>query len=124
MMKPIVVAAMFLSGISVSAGPAQPTAGEGGVAANSKPVCKFVLASDAGAQPYKLCQSKAQWTAMEAAYAKDANRMVCHYEDVPGTKVGGHKLCGPQSAWEARRAEAREQVEKIQMGVCVPGAGC
>jgi hypothetical protein len=83
--------------------------------ADPKPVCKYVLASDPGALPYQLCQSKAQWATLEAQYAKDANRMVCHYEDEPGTKLGYHKLCGPLSAWEARRAQAREATERVQM---------
>jgi hypothetical protein len=91
---------------------------------DSQPVCKFVLAADPGALPYKLCQSKAQWAALDAQYAKDANRMVCHYEDFPGTKLGAHKVCGPLSSWEARQQQARELTEKIQMGVCVPNAGC
>lgn len=80
-----------------------------------KPVCKYVLASDPAALPYQLCQSKAQWAALEAQYAKDADRMVCHYEEQPGTKLGAHKLCGPLSAWDARRQQAREVTEKIQM---------
>jgi hypothetical protein len=92
--------------------------------ADSKPICKYVLASDPGALPYQLCQSKAQWDALMAQYAKDANRMVCHYEEEPGTMLGGHKLCGPLSAWEARREQARETTERIQMSTCVPGAGC
>jgi hypothetical protein len=87
---------------------------------DSKPVCKYVLASDPGALPYQLCQSKAQWAALEAQYAKDANRMVCHYEDEPGTKLGWHKLCGPLSAWEARQQQAREATEKIQMMTPAP----
>ena len=42
---------------------------------DSKPVCKYVLASDPGALPYQLCQSKAQWAALEAQYAKDAAKI-------------------------------------------------
>lgn len=83
--------------------------------ADSKPVCKYVLSADPRAEPYELCQSKAQWAALETAYAKDANRMVCHYEETPGTRVAAHKVCGPRSAWEARRQESREITEKIQM---------
>lgn len=88
--------------------------------ADSKPVCKYVLGPDPGALPYQLCQSKAQWAALEARYAADANRMVCHYEETPGTKLGAHKLCGPLSAWEARRQQAREETEKIQMMTPAP----
>jgi hypothetical protein len=83
--------------------------------ADTKPVCQYVLASDPGALPYKLCQSKAQWAALEAQYAKDSNRMVCHYEEEPGTKLGAHRICGPLSDWEARRQQAREATERIQM---------
>ena len=86
----------------------------------SKPVCKYVLATDPGAQPYKLCQTAAQWASLEASYAKDADRMVCHYEELPGTKIGAHKICGPLSVWEARRQQARESTEKIQMLTGVP----
>lgn len=105
------------TGILASPGVAATTASS---PADTKPVCKYVLASDPGALPYQLCQSNAQWAALEAHYAKDSNRMVCHYEDEPGTKLGAHKICGPLSDWEARRQQAREATEKIQMGTAAP----
>ena len=124
MLKLIAVATAIVAGTSAiifaSASAASPT----DTRDPSKVVCQYVLASEPTAEPYKLCQSNAQWAALEATYAKDANRMVCHYEDLPGTKVYGHKVCGPLSAWKDRQAEAREAVETIQRGVCVPGAGC
>lgn len=105
------------AGSAASIGVASTAASSPG---DTTPVCKSVLASDPGALPYQLCQSKAQWSALEAQYAKDANRMVCHYEDEPGTKLGAHKLCGPLSAWDARRQQAREATERIQMGTAAP----
>ena len=89
-------------------------------AGDSRPICKFVLSSEPKALPYELCQTKAQWAALEASYAKDANRMVCRYEDIPGTRIGGHKICGPLNAWEARRQLAREETEKIQAATTPP----
>ena len=114
--------ASVISLATASAGAALPVSGSATVSASGdiKPVCKYVLASDPGAEPYQLCQTKAQWDALEAQYAKDANRMVCHYEDEPGTKLGWHKLCGPLSAWEARQQQAREATEKIQMMTPAP----
>jgi hypothetical protein len=85
-----------------------------------KRVCHYVLASTPGALPYQLCQTKAEWAALEAVSAKNANRMVCRYEEIPGTRTKGHKLCGPKSAWEARQAEAREAVETIQRNAASP----
>jgi len=124
MTKAILVAATFLAALPASLGLAQAAASDGSTAGTSKPICKYVLATEPHAKPYELCQSRAQWDALEESYAKNANRMVCHYEEMPGTKLGAHKVCGPQSAWEARAAEARQMTEKIQMGTCVPGAGC
>lgn len=112
-------AAVSAGSIALAPAASAPAGQEG-----SKVVCKYVLASDPRALPYKLCQTNAQWAALEATYAKDADRMVCHYEDIPGTKTSGHKVCGPLSAWTDRQMQAREMTEKIQMGTCVPGAGC
>ena len=116
----ITILAGTSAGVVASASGASPGASQD----PSKVVCKYVLSAQPGAEPYKLCQSNAQWQALEDAYAKDANRMVCHYEDMPGTKINGHKVCGPLSAWKDRQAEAREATETIQRGVCVPGGGC
>jgi hypothetical protein len=119
------IVALFVVASASAMLASQGVAAGGGMSADAtKPICKYVLAADPGGQPYELCQSQAQWDALEAQYAKDANRMVCHYEELPGTKLGAHKICGPQSAWEQRRMDAREETEKMQMGVCVPGAGC
>ena len=124
MTNAIAAAAMLLSALSLGAGPAQSSPGNASISGSSKPICKLVLAPEPGANPYQLCQTRAQWDALEASYAKDANRMVCHYEEIPGTKIGAHKVCGPQSAWEARAFQSREAVERIQRSTCVPGAGC
>jgi hypothetical protein len=114
-----VLSMLFLASSPVA--PAyQPAGSEIPVQDQQKRVCQYVLASDPGALPYQLCQTKAEWAALEAASAKDANRMVCRYEEIPGTRTKGHKMCGTQSAWEARKAEAREAVETIQRNAASP----
>ena len=76
---------LFIAALAATAAGASTTSQ---AADDSQQVCKFVLAADPAALPYKLCQSKAQWSALEAQYAKDANRMVCHYEDLSGDQAG------------------------------------
>src|SRR5690349_2980263 len=56
-------------------------------------VCKYVVSADPGAKPYQLCLTKDEWTAKKLADAKDANRMVCHYEETPGTRLRSRKIC-------------------------------
>ena len=87
-------------------------------------VCKMVASAEPNTRPFEMCQSKAEWDAKAIADAKDANRIVCHYEDEPGTRLRSRKICQPASAWNARTQGDREQVEGIQMKTCVPGAGC
>ncbi len=114
MIRSLILAALAAATAGAFAWPQSGSAATS-LPADTKPVCKYVLASEPGALPYQLCQSKAQWATLEAQYAKDGNRMVCHYEDMPGTKLGAHKICGPSSAWEARQQQAREATERIQM---------
>jgi hypothetical protein len=126
MVKLIAVGAMLcgsavaaIAGLSAaSASPPPPNTDE------SKIECKYVVAATPGAKPYRMCMSKGDWALKDAQDAKDANRMVCHYEDVPGSKLKGRKICQPASAWAEDKRLSREQTEQIQMRVCVPGAGC
>ena len=87
-------------------------------------VCKMVASAEPNTKPFEMCLSKAEWDAKAIADAKDANRIVCHYEEEPGTRLRNRKICQPASAWNARTAGDREQVEGMQMKTCVPGAGC
>ena len=87
-------------------------------------VCKMVATDKPNTKPFEMCMSKAEWEAKAIADAKDANRIVCHYEEEPGTRLRNRKICQPASAWNARTAGDREQVEGLQMKTCVPGAGC
>jgi hypothetical protein len=116
--------ASALSLLLVASSPVAPAYQPAGSAPSAedqqKRVCQYVLAPNPGALPYQLCQTKAEWAALEAASAKNANRMVCRYEEIPGTRTKGHKLCGTLSAWNARQAEAREAVETIQRNAASP----
>lgn len=87
-------------------------------------VCKMVASAEPNTKPFEMCLSKAEWDAKAIADAKDANRIVCHYEEEPGTRLRNRKICQPASAWNARTVGDREQVEGMQMKTCVPGAGC
>jgi len=93
-------------------------------ASDASKVCKMVATDKPNTKPFEMCMTKAEWEAKAIADAKDANRIVCHYEEEPGTRLRSHKICQPASAWNARTAGDREQVEGIQMKTCVPGAGC
>ena len=87
-------------------------------------VCKTVVSAEPGAKPYKLCMSRAEWDAKKIADAKDANRIVCRYEEVPGSRFRSKKICQPASAWDEQRLRDRQAVDQIQRSTCVPGAGC
>lgn len=87
-------------------------------------VCKWVTGKDHGVKPFQMCMTKAEWAAKEERDAQDPNRIVCRYEDVPGTKLKGRRVCQPASAWAEDRAMHREQVELMQKQACIPNAGC
>jgi hypothetical protein len=87
-------------------------------------ICKSVVSAERGAKPYKLCMTRAEWEAKKIADAKDANRIVCHYDEQLGTRLRVSKVCMPASEWDAQRRADREAVERAQMQACVPGAGC
>jgi hypothetical protein len=87
-------------------------------------ICKNVVSAALGAKPYKLCMTRAQWDAKKIADAKDANRIVCRYQEQIGTRFRSAKVCMPASDWENLRLADRQAVEHIQMQSCVPGAGC
>ena len=63
---------------------------------------------------------EADWAMKQAKDSKNANRIVCHYEDVPGSRLQGQKICQPASAWAEDRRAAREATEKVQMGTPPP----
>jgi hypothetical protein len=120
----IAIAALGVGGVAFAAttsgdpAPAQPAQ------AGPPQICKTVVGTDRGAKPYQLCMTKAEWDAKKIADAKDPNRMVCKYEQKPGTRLVTQKTCLTAAEWEAQRLATREAVEKIQMQTCVPGAGC
>ena len=87
-------------------------------------VCKYVVAEERGSKPYRLCLTKSGWAAKAEKDAKDANRIECRYEEVPGSKFRSKKICQPASEWVEQRRLHRQQVEDMQMRVCVAGAGC
>ena len=113
------VAALALGGSSPAASPAARQPPD-----PSKRVCETVVGPEHGAKPYKLCMTKAEWEAKKVADAKDATRIVCHYEEMPGTRFRSAKVCMTAAEWWNQRQADRQAVERIQMQTCVPGAGC
>jgi hypothetical protein len=78
-------------------------------------VCKTVVNAELGAKPYKLCMTRAEWDAKKIADAKDANRIICRYEEVPGTRFRSRKVCQPASEWDNQRLLQRQELERVQM---------
>ena len=68
--------------------------------------------------------TKAEWEAKKVADLKDANRIVCRYEQQPGTRFRSAKICMPASQWAEQRRLEREAIDHIQQSTCVYGAGC
>lgn len=126
MFRLITVAAAITFGSAVLAAPqaaiapAAPSPG----ADDGPVVCKYVVTAQRRAKPFQMCLTKSQWAAKEAKDRADANRIECRYEDVPGSKLKSRKICQPASEWAEQRRLHREQVEDIQMKVCVPSGGC
>ena len=87
-------------------------------------VCKTVVSAEIGSKPFKLCLTAAEWKARKIAEAKNVNRMVCRYQEQPGTRFRSYKICLPQSEWDNQRLRERQAIDQIQMRSCVPGAGC
>jgi hypothetical protein len=81
----------------------------------SKIVCKYVVAATPGSKPYRMCLSKADWALKEQQDAKDPNRIVCHYEQEPGSRLKGRKVCQPASQWAQDKQDYRDSTERIQM---------
>ena len=119
----ILLASLSCAGVAVghsSAGPAPAAVDD----ANSQLVCKMVVTAERGSKPFKMCMTKAEWAAKAIADAKDPNRLICQYEEVPGTRVRNRKVCLTAAVWEQRRLDDRQAIEKIQSQVCVAGGGC
>lgn len=114
-----------VAAVGVAAFGAQPST-EGSTAqspAAEPQICKMVT-DERAAKPFQMCLTKAEWALKEIADAKDPNRMVCHYEEEPGTRLRGRKVCMTAVEWAAQRQGDREVTERIQSQTCVQGAGC
>jgi hypothetical protein len=117
----IVTAALIVSGFAVAAGAAaiaqSPPAPN---SEDSKIICKYVVAAGPSRdnKPYRMCMSKADWALKDQRDSKDANRIVCKYEQDPESKLSGKKICQPASEWAEQERLAREKIQEIQMRTC------
>jgi hypothetical protein len=103
--------ALFFGSIALAQAPATDA---GANSPAPRKVCQYVVKAEPGATPEKMCLTKAEWDGKALADAKDANRLVCHYEQVPGTRFRSAKVCMPASQWAEQRRLEREAIEQIQ----------
>ncbi len=93
-------------------------------AADPQEVCKFVITAQPGAKPFQMCLTRSEWAQRDAIASRDANRIECRYQDVPGSRFHSKKICQPASAWAEHQRLEREALEAVQRNVCVRGGGC
>jgi hypothetical protein len=107
---------IFAAG-SVGSSPVAATAREVGTPMQqAQPqVCEMVVTAERNVKPYKLCMTRAEWQAKKIADAKDANRIICHYEEQMGTRFRSAKVCMPASEWDDIRRLQRQELEQVQM---------
>lgn len=117
-------ATLMLASGTMAQQASRPEAPASAPAQPSEKTCQTVVNADVGATPYKLCLTKTEWDAKKLADSKDANRIVCRYQEDPQSRFRSNKICQPQSAWDEQRHLDREAVEQIQRNVCVAGSGC
>ena len=93
-------------------------------ASDSKVICKYVVAAGPSREnkPYRMCMSNADWALKDQRDSKDANRIVCKYQENPGSPyLKGYKICQPASEWSEQERLAREHIQIIQMQTRGPG---
>lgn len=129
MIKFILACSAILTGSVSSASEisrSEPAATAQAAAGDPNVVCKYVVAAGRARdnKPYELCQSRAAWAAKEAADAKDATRMICHYEEIPGSRLRAGKRCQTADQWAEDKLEAQQHVQEIQARTCQGQGPC
>lgn len=128
----IILLAVTALGVAACAAPQTPSTAAAAapqvssIAAASDPgeVCKFVVSAQPGAKPFQMCLTRSEWAQRDAQAMKNANRIECRYQDVPGNRFRSKKICQPASAWAEHQRLEREALEAVQRSVCVAGGGC
>jgi hypothetical protein len=77
--------------------------------------CEYVVSADPGSKPTQMCLPQSQWAAKKKQDAADATRIVCHYEEEPGTRFASRKICMSAAQWDDRKLQDRQDVERIQL---------
>ncbi|HKX92955.1 MAG TPA: hypothetical protein VJM15_11105 [Sphingomicrobium sp.] len=118
----VIALAVMASGVALAASANPSTTAS--APSDQRQICKMVVSAEPGAKPHELCMTKSEWDAKKIADAKDPNRLICRYEEESGTRFRSTKVCMTAAEWENERLRQRQEVERIQMQTCVPGAGC
>ena len=88
-----------------------------------------VLALALGAQAAatgETAQAPAKGAAQSDKPKNDLDQVVCRYEEVTGSRLGGRKVCHTRREWEQISADARDHTALHQASgyTCQPGMGC
>jgi len=77
--------------------------------------CEYVVSAEPGSKPMRMCLPQSQWALKKKQDAADPNRIVCHYEEEPGTRFASRKICMSAAQWDDRKLQDRQDVERIQL---------
>ena len=83
--------------------------------------CVFAMAAMLSAVPVA---SQNPAPERPTASSRDPNRIICERIEEIGTRLGARKACMTAAEWAEQRRQDRQQVDRIQAGTCVAGAGC
>ena len=77
--------------------------------------CEYVVSAEPGSKPVRMCLTQSQWASKKKQDAADPSRIVCHYEEEPGTRFASRKICMSAAQWADRRLQDRQDIERIQL---------
>lgn len=77
--------------------------------------CEYVVSAEPGSKPTRMCLPQSQWAAKKKQDAADPTRIVCHYEEEPGTRFASRKICMSAAQWDDRKLQDRQDIERIQL---------
>ena len=63
-------------------------------------------------------------TTQPNAKASDPNEVVCERQESTGSRLQSKKVCMTRAQWADKRLQDRQDLERVQRGVCVKSAGC
>src|SRR5690349_15592483 len=108
------LAALIFGSVAFAQQSAAPSSSAAPPPAAAQKICQTVVGAEPGEKPHLLCLTKPEWDAKKIVDAKDATRIVCHYEEQSGTRFRSTKVCMTAAEWENQRLIERQNIEKMQ----------